>query len=40
MIIGNAAIWCDTFHEDLIPRMLALIVETWHPFQKTRGYGP
>lgn len=34
MIIGDAAIWSDTFPEDLIPRMLDLVVETWHPFRK------
>ena len=34
MIIGDAAIWSDTFPADLIPRMLNLVVETWHPFRK------
>lgn len=34
MIIGDAEIWSDTFPEDLIPRMLDLVVETWHPFRK------
>jgi hypothetical protein len=34
MIIGDAVIWSDTFPEDLIPRMIELIVETWLPFRK------
>ena len=34
MIIGDATIWSDTFPADLIPRMLNLVVETWHPFRK------
>ena len=34
MIIGDASIWSDTFPEDLIPRMLELVIETWHPFPK------
>jgi len=34
MIIGDAEIWSDTFPEDLIPRMLDLIFETWKPFPK------
>lgn len=34
MIIGDAEIWSDTFPEDLIPRMLDLVFETWKPFPK------
>lgn len=34
MVIGDAEIWSDTFPEDLIPRMLDLIFETWQPFPK------
>ena len=34
MIIGDASIWSDTFPEDLIPRMLELVIETWTPFPK------
>jgi hypothetical protein len=34
MIIGDAAIWSDTFPRDLIPRVLELVVETWYPFRK------
>ena len=34
MVIGDAEIWSNTFPEDLIPRMLDLIFETWQPFPK------
>jgi hypothetical protein len=34
MIIGDASIWSDTFPEELIPRILDLVIETWHPFPK------
>ncbi len=34
MIIGDAEIWADTFPEELIPRMLALVISTWEPFTK------
>ena len=34
MIVGDASIWSDTFPEDLIPRMLELVIETWFPFPK------
>jgi hypothetical protein len=34
MIIGDAEIWSDTFPEELIPRMLDLVSQTWEPFSK------
>jgi hypothetical protein len=34
MIIGDAEIWADTFPEELIPRMLHLVISTWEPFAK------
>ncbi len=34
MIIGDAEIWADTFPEELIPRMLNLVLSTWEPFTK------
>jgi hypothetical protein len=34
MIIGDAEIWADTFPEELIPRMLDLVISTWEPFAK------
>jgi hypothetical protein len=34
MIIGDAEIWADTFPEELIPRMLNLVLSTWEPFAK------
>lgn len=32
MIVGNADIWSDTFPEDLVPRVLDLITDTWANF--------
>jgi hypothetical protein len=34
VIIGNAGIWADTFPEELIPRILDLVVKTWGAFDK------
>jgi hypothetical protein len=34
MIVGDASMWSDTFPEDLIPRILELVIETWLPFPK------
>ena len=34
MIIGDAEIWSDTFPEELIPRMLDLVSQTWEPFSR------
>ena len=32
MIVGDADIWSDTFPEDLVPRVLDLITDTWTSF--------
>ena len=34
MIVGDPDIWSDTFPEDLVPRVLDLITETWATFEK------
>lgn len=34
MVIGDTEIWSDTFPDDLIPRILDLVFETWLPFPK------
>jgi hypothetical protein len=34
MVIGDADIWSDTFPEELIPRLLDLITNTWGTFVK------
>lgn len=34
MIIGDPDIWSDTFPEELVPRVLDLITETWTTFDK------
>jgi hypothetical protein len=33
-VVGDAAMWSDTFPEDLLPQILALVVETWAIFPK------
>lgn len=34
MIVGNPDIWSNTFPEDLVPRILDLVAETWSSFEK------
>lgn len=34
MIVGDPDIWSDTFPEELVPRVLDLITETWATFEK------
>ena len=34
MVIGDADIWSDTFPEELIPRVLDLVTDTWNDFDK------
>lgn len=34
MIIGDTDIWSDTFPDDLVPRVIDLIVDTWGTFEK------
>src|SRR5947209_2539808 len=34
MVIGDAKIWSDTFPDELIPRVLDLVTETWEVFDK------
>jgi hypothetical protein len=34
MVIGDAWIWSDTFPEELIPRLLDLVTDTWVSFEK------
>jgi len=34
MVVGNPDIWSDTFPEELVPRVLDLITDTWASFDK------
>src|SRR5690242_5143049 len=34
MVIGDAEIWADTFPEELVPRLLDLVIATWESFAK------
>lgn len=34
MVVGDPDIWSDTFPEDLVPRVLDLITDTWATFTK------
>lgn len=34
MVVGDPALWSDTFPEELVPRMLDLITDTWTKFEK------
>ncbi len=34
MVIGDVQLWADTFPEELIPRILDLVVDTWATFEK------
>ena len=34
MTIGDPDLWSDTFPEDLVPRLLDLIADTWSTFEK------
>lgn len=34
MIVGDPDIWSDTFPEELVPRVLDLVTETWASFEK------
>jgi len=33
-VVGDAGMWSDTFPNDLIPRILDLVTETWESFEK------
>ena len=33
-VLGDPSIWADTFPEDLVPRLLDLVTETWAGFQR------
>jgi hypothetical protein len=33
-ILGDPALWADTFPEDLVPRLLDLVTETWADFER------
>lgn len=34
MVVGDADLWSDTFPEELVPRVLDLIIDTWKAFEK------
>lgn len=34
MVVGDADLWSDTFPEELVPRVLDLIIDTWTTFTK------
>ena len=33
-VIGEPGIWADTFPDDLVPRLLDLVTETWADFER------
>jgi hypothetical protein len=34
IVLGDSDIWSDTFPEDLVPRLLELVTDTWQGFEK------